>query len=897
MMAPTTYLGALRRPCKAEARGSTSPKEGGASVPDQTTRSASLLLTQSSQGLPDRGLCTTSVVTDSWRPMQPPANPAWRSSAISAPPQRSEARVPCPEPSSPGVHRARSLPRSRLHGRHDSLQQLPQQLRPELRHSGAIPRGAPWPKKLSAASLSQVAAKAFTAFTAMTTGVANAGVDSTVSAKRGISHVDLPSWPLTAQLGLSTPGRSRSQSSPRQYVARNCSSGSQSARDEWQDPLSRLRWENGSRRQGTPRSPSSLRWPNSQVQRGRPSSSQLPSPPPRGQMSCSLSPLRWGTFRPPSPPRSTTSRPPSPPRWGTIAHAVSSRSASPTSSANNKASVVATPRSGSRSPSPPRRIHPSLSPRQRWSRSSSPWRWSKLTSTSQEPLTPPSEEDTHKYLVDVFLRVRPQNLREKGEPRGIKVSRNSICVNAPLGPGRQWFDFEDIIDSSSGSCDQVRVFEALGEQVVQSVLDGFHTCVFSLGQTGTGKTYTLLGTPEEPGLLPRLVNHLLMQKQRGHLSCLELHMDRVRDLLSCSGVEQPVPEIRCIPHRGVYVSNMNDVPVVDAEAALKLIHMASRNRVVARTCMNSVSSRGHSVYQLRLESGARLCVVDLAGRESERNTHCRGQSLAELGYINKSLFHLTNVIQALAATHRSRSPSARVPFRDSKLTLLLSEYLQSARTFLMVTVSPAASSIDETLTTLRLAQAVRQITTQSQRAGGSSLRRNCKISCPPESWRVSKPDDIALDLPSNNLCPSSSSSVVRPLTSVRSSRSLQSCPETYSSNAPNEAGVPIRFAPCFEAEASSGGSCGVPSGGSKAVGSAPSGQLVGSSDFSSSSHKCSVQTTVMLVTSKAGEKPAPCCSQKLDLSSTKSRSSGASSSSRTTAVEATTESEKSSEGY
>lgn len=293
-------------------------------------------------------------------------------------------------------------------------------------------------------------------------------------------------------------------------------------------------------------------------------------------------------------------------------------------------------------------------------------------------------------------------------------------MNDASAPNKQWYHFQGIIDSSSGHKDQAKVFDALGEQVVESVLAGFDTCIFSLGQTGTGKTYTLLGTPEDPGLLPRLANRLLLPthaQQEGegrscHLSCLELHMDRTRDLLLDGPIEK-APEVRCVPEHGVYVSNLTSVLVRDTETAATLIHTASRNRMVSQTCMNPVSSRGHGVYELKLVNGARLCVVDLAGRENEKGTRCRGQSLAELGYINKSLFHLTNVIQSLAK-RRSQSPQGRIPFRDSKLTLLLSEYLQSARTFLVATISPASTSVDETLTTLRLARAVRQITTRRQ---------------------------------------------------------------------------------------------------------------------------------------------------------------------------------------
>lgn len=189
-------------------------------------------------------------------------------------------------------------------------------------------------------------------------------------------------------------------------------------------------------------------------------------------------------------------------------------------------------------------------------------------------------------------------------------------------------------------------------------------------------------------------------------------MDRLHDLLASDANERQGLEIRCHPQSGVTVPGLRVVSVASVRAGLRLVNAACRRRVITRTSMNAVSSRGHTIFQLSNAQGNRLCIVDLAGRENERTTLCRGRSLAELGYINTSLFHLTSVIQALARP----ASSTLVPFRNSKLTLLLSESLQCARTFLLATVSPAASSFDETSSTLRLAQSVRQIVTKLRRS-------------------------------------------------------------------------------------------------------------------------------------------------------------------------------------
>lgn len=327
---------------------------------------------------------------------------------------------------------------------------------------------------------------------------------------------------------------------------------------------------------------------------------------------------------------------------------------------------------------------------------------------------PEVQEEQREAPVDVFLRIRPRSAREAGEACCVHSRGRRACVDDPKGLRDLFFDFEGVIDSGGdgGEGGQQQVFEAVGLPAARSALEGFYTCILSLGQTGTGKTYTVVGTPEEPGLVPRILEELLRGARRScRLSCLELHMDRARDLLAEDSGDRPLLEIRCIPERGVHVAGLSEVHVESPQAALRLISAASRSRSVARTSMNATSSRGHAVFQLTLDTGARLCVVDLAGRENERTTGCRGQSLAELAYINTSLFHLTNVIQALARP----GGQGRVPFRNSKLTLLLSECLRSARTYLLATVSPMVSHMEDTLVTMRLAQAVRQISTRSRR--------------------------------------------------------------------------------------------------------------------------------------------------------------------------------------
>lgn len=328
--------------------------------------------------------------------------------------------------------------------------------------------------------------------------------------------------------------------------------------------------------------------------------------------------------------------------------------------------------------------------------------------TMDLPCLSSSVEPPTEAFVDVFVRIRPQNRREYASDRGILVDGNDIHLDD--GESVHTFQFKGIIDSDArlGYSDQADVYSSVGEEAAESVMQGFNTCIFSLGQTGTGKSHTLVGTPDDPGLLPRLVSRLLHFPRRCTLSCVEVYMDCITDLLAEHSGKRSSSGSRYTPRRSARIPDLQKVTVSDADGAMRHIHKASRNRQVARTAMNDVSSRGHVMYQLEFGKGVTLCVVDLAGRENERHTACRGQALGELIYINKSLFHLTSVLNALA------QPKSRnlVPFRNSKLTMLLQKPLQESRTMMIATVSPAVISSDETLATLRLAQSVAKITTR-----------------------------------------------------------------------------------------------------------------------------------------------------------------------------------------
>lgn len=329
--------------------------------------------------------------------------------------------------------------------------------------------------------------------------------------------------------------------------------------------------------------------------------------------------------------------------------------------------------------------------------------------------------------IRVFCRVRPflpgepaeEALRIPGdkaigEPEDIVVVHKSDSAMGALTKALP-FSFDRVFAPASS---QEAVFDEIA-QLVQSALDGYRVCIFAYGQTGSGKTFTMEGRPGDPGMIPRAVSQIFDSAsrlaERGwafqfEASFLEIYNETIRDLLNDKeNSAQASHEIR---HNGskTTVSDLAVLPVASVQAVMDVLQLAGKNRAVAETLCNERSSRSHSVFSLRI-SGANqgtlegieglLNLIDLAGSERLSQSGSTGDRLKETQAINKSLSALGDVIAALA------SKEAHIPFRNSKLTYLLQNSLGgSSKTLMFVNVSPCASSVPETLCSLRFATKV-----------------------------------------------------------------------------------------------------------------------------------------------------------------------------------------------
>lgn len=342
------------------------------------------------------------------------------------------------------------------------------------------------------------------------------------------------------------------------------------------------------------------------------------------------------------------------------------------------------------------------------------------------------------------MRVRPFNNREISREAQciIEMSGNTTSILNPKAPpgskdALKSFNYDysyfsmDPNDANYSS--QLMVYKDIGEEMLEHAFEGYNVCIFAYGQTGAGKSYTMMGKQEEgqEGIIPQICKDLFRKISRNSNECLkysvevsymEIYCERVRDLLNPKNKGNL--RVREHPLLGPYVEDLSKLAVMSYQDIHDLIDEGNKARTVAATNMNETSSRSHAVFTifftqqkqdsatgLVTEKVSKISLVDLAGSERADSTGAKGTRLKEGANINKSLTTLGKVISALAEIATKKKKKADfIPYRDSVLTWLLRENLGgNSKTAMIAAVSPADINYDETLSTLRYADRAKQI--------------------------------------------------------------------------------------------------------------------------------------------------------------------------------------------
>ncbi|XP_049917577.1 stAR-related lipid transfer protein 9 isoform X2 [Epinephelus moara] len=388
------------------------------------------------------------------------------------------------------------------------------------------------------------------------------------------------------------------------------------------------------------------------------------------------------------------------------------------------------------------------------------------------PLNARESADGGRLAVQVEDKlVRIRNVKLDGRTDGAVDSREKLlefCFD---------YCYWSVDAAEPHYASQEEVFQDLGVSVLSGASEGYNVCLFAYGQTGSGKTYTMMGTPDSIGLTPRICQGLFRSEDtlpdgqnssRVEISFLEIYNERVRDLLR--GGEQKKRtslRVREHPEKGPYVQDLSQHLVSDCKQAMDLLEEGIANRMTAATHNHDASSRSHAIFTIQYtqailennlpsETVSKINLVDLAGSERADPHYCRDR-LTEGSNINKSLVTLGIVISALAqnsqmssscqsinsmasegdgSTVGSHSSSLSggggggggrrhcfIPYRDSVLTWLLKDSLGgNSKTIMIATISPSASSYNETLSTLRYAAHARNIVNKPRVNEDASVR-------------------------------------------------------------------------------------------------------------------------------------------------------------------------------
>lgn len=295
----------------------------------------------------------------------------------------------------------------------------------------------------------------------------------------------------------------------------------------------------------------------------------------------------------------------------------------------------------------------------------------------------------------------------------------------------QTFCFDRILDQNAS---QGEVYESTTRNLLDSVLEGYNATIFAYGATGCGKTHTITGTAQQPGIIFLTMQELFerIEERSGEkvtelsLSYLEIYNETIRDLLVPGGNSggKGGLMLREDSNQTVSVAGLSSHHPHNVQQVMDMIMRGNEYRTMSPTEANSTSSRSHAVLQINIaqkdrnadvsepHTMATLSLIDLAGSERASATKNRGERLFEGANINKSLLALGSCINALCDPRKRN----HIPYRNSKLTRLLKFSLGgNCKTVMIVCVSPSSQHFDETQNTLRYANRAKNIQTKVTR--------------------------------------------------------------------------------------------------------------------------------------------------------------------------------------
>ncbi|WVQ71595.1 hypothetical protein IAR50_001135 [Cryptococcus sp. DSM 104548] len=352
--------------------------------------------------------------------------------------------------------------------------------------------------------------------------------------------------------------------------------------------------------------------------------------------------------------------------------------------------------------------------------------------------------------IACHVRLRPAKASDgRMNEEGIVIEGNKISAMNGQGDKRYHFEFEKCHGAESTQDD---VFDHI-QPLLDRAWKGVNTTIFAYGVTGAGKTHTMQGTKEDPGLIPRAVNAILERQAELSTSTVEVYMsyveilkDEVYDLLG-SASEPRKRDIRMSTNGQNVVADLIHQPITSWEQFESDYDIASRSRKTASTKLNSSSSRSHAILTIYLhvvdETGkitdGKICLTDLAGSENNNLTGNDKERMRESSAINTSLTTLGKVVDALNIVQQRGGDASGVfiPYRESKLTRLLQDALGgTSQGLLICCLAPGEKFARDTINTLQFGKKSKSVENRLNDNRRDSRRLSALPAKPRASLRV-----------------------------------------------------------------------------------------------------------------------------------------------------------------
>ncbi|GMH19927.1 hypothetical protein Nepgr_021768 [Nepenthes gracilis] len=347
---------------------------------------------------------------------------------------------------------------------------------------------------------------------------------------------------------------------------------------------------------------------------------------------------------------------------------------------------------------------------------------SKITHPSPNPNSTLKENPPPEHPVEVIGRIRDypsQNNKEQPISGVFQINPDGQTIRVRTEIGYRDFTLDGV--SSSEEEDLEGFYKRFVESRITGVKMGAKCTIMMYGPTGSGKSHTMFGCSKQPGIVYRSLKEILGEEGGEndggngvqistaglfvHVTVLEIYNEEIYDLLSCEksggfnlwSKGGSASKVR-LEMMGKKPKNATFISGNEAGKISKEIQKVEKRRIVKSTNCNDQSSRSHCMIVLDVPTvGGRLILVDMAGSENIEQAGQVGlEAKIQTAKINQGNIALKRVVESIA------NGDSHVPFRDSKLTMLLQDSFEDdkSKILMILCASPDPKEMHKTIFTL-----------------------------------------------------------------------------------------------------------------------------------------------------------------------------------------------------